>query len=175
LGNVDTVDIPMKTLAALLLALLVPATAGADVAFPGQRPAIDGRLVAEIHVAVQFWADRGVTGCPTGITAYYADDLAASDQAHADGRGNDCTIWLLSGYVDGQRADLSQPGHAREDAATECSLVAHEVGHALGLAHTTSGVMSATAVATPYACKAWARKAFPARRMKRPTHYAWVR
>jgi len=156
----------MKVIAlAVLLLALIPATARAD--YPGQRPAIDGRLVAEIHVAVQFWADRGVAGCPGGITAYYAGDLSGAE-GFALGRGGACTIWIEDRLTREYRSDHEQR-HARADAATECGIVAHEVGHALGLEHTPSGVMADGPVTTPYACNAWARKTFP---VKRRTHHA---
>jgi hypothetical protein len=51
-------------------------------AFPGQRPA-DSRLWASVAVAVEFWRERGITGCPDGIAAYTVLSFPFDDSALA--------------------------------------------------------------------------------------------
>jgi hypothetical protein len=147
-----------------------PARAG----YVGERAATDALLTQEVQLAVAFWADRGVVGCGQGIAMSWADSLAGPDVLWVAGRGGDCHIWLNVTHV---RRSLRIPparhrrmhgelvvvgaadGDRRDGAIAECRIVVHEVGHALGLQHTPTGVMSAAPDmdGTPWACRKFVR------------------
>jgi hypothetical protein len=168
----------------LALALLVALAAPAKAAYPGERPA-DGLLWDEVSVALEFWADRGVTGCPGGIHAVIADDLTHPDdppesESEADGatlmpsftggRGGGCALVVSSEITRQTRRDLSEPDWRRDSLEEECGIVVHDVRHALpggteggvdGMGHTATGIMGADFdwwTDTPWDCKVWARK-----------------
>ena len=142
---------------ALLLALgsvilLSPTAVAANASVPLDRATA---------LAVRFWADRDVTGCPAGIEA------TVRPLSRVDGLGGSCRITIAQRAV--VRLEASRklsPPRARFVAEQFCGLVVHEVGHALGLPHTTEGVMRPDGGrAIPYSCQRWARaRRAPSRR-----------
>lgn len=146
-----------------LLALGFPAAAGA---YENERPG-DTRLASEVQVALAYWMNQGVYGCSNGIEIVIADSLMDTDQLDAAGRGRDCRTWFNSRNL----AALRMNGPLkwkRQGAAGECALAIHEVGHALGLAH-SHDVMGPHLAVTPKACQTWAKKLYPPhRRLARP-------
>lgn len=166
----------MRPVLAVLLLLAI--TAPAQAAYPGERPA-DGLLLDEVNVALEFWADRGVTGCPDGIRAVIADDLTHPDDPpepdevalmppFTGGRGGGCALVVSSEITRQTRRDLSEPDWRRDSLEEECGIVVHEVRHALpggteggvdGMGHTATGIMGADFdwwTDTPWDCKVWA-------------------
>jgi hypothetical protein len=140
--------------------LLTPSPASAQVVYPGQQLATDPQTTQEVALAVAFWRVRTVVGCPQGITAYVADDLTGGDGG-AFGRGGDCAVWLWKGYVDMLRDDEGiSLSLAKWKVVDECTLVVHEVGHALGLAHSTGapGIMNPDLMLDPWDCRLYARR-----------------
>lgn len=120
---------------ALGLSCVTP-RAGAAVAYPGQRPA--AAIVQELgdEVGVPFLAARHVVGCPDGITYVQAPSLRSSD-GDAWARGGDCEVWVSDALVGAILESDSFDPIARAGQA-----IVHEVGHALGLQHTRSGLMA---------------------------------
>jgi hypothetical protein len=148
--------------ATLVVALVAPVPAGAHP-YPGEYPA-DERVRAAVAVAIGFWGERNVTSCPFGISAMVAPSLLDVD-GDAAARGGGCRIWVRQDNL----AAFRQPGTRRwrvYGATDECALIVHEVGHALGLEHTPDGVMAAGGPqAVPWACREWARRLVPRRRL----------
>lgn len=143
------------------------AFAPADWTAENQRPA-DKQLRAQARLAVEFWAERNVTGCPDGIKATISDKIRNSEDPHdrADGLGGQCEIVISEDLTKVARA---RGGRRWMTAARteECTTVVHEVFHALpggneggvdGLGHTDGGVMDASMPETPWDCKQWARR-----------------
>jgi hypothetical protein len=165
------------------LFLIIPALAAGS--YPGERPA-DKHLLREVDVALSFWADRYVTGCPDGITATIADSLddpAEPAEAHMvgiiAGRGGDCRIWVHADITTETRRALRRPKERIDALEQECALVVHEVRHALpggnvggidGEGHSESGIMAAEdeRMDVPWDCLVLARKVDrPLRRQER--------
>jgi hypothetical protein len=145
------------TIALALLAIL-PSTASA---YPGERDAMSNPLVRQtVQIGLDFWQARGVQPC-AAPNVMLADSLADTDvdagvepAGRADTPG--CNVWLNVEIVSNAQ-DLLVGG---SETLNLCTTVVHELGHSAGLAHTEdgSGVMGAQGLATPYECKAWARK-----------------
>lgn len=130
----------------ILLAVAAPARA--------QQIPSDARLDSAVFVAVDFWAERGVTGCPGGIVAHGWRKLSVA------GHSSQCHIWINAVI---QKAANNGPWWLRiMDATTECALVVHEVGHSLGIEHTNGGLMDPVywAHSPPYDCRRWARNMY---------------
>jgi hypothetical protein len=136
----------------LALVLAVPAAAAADP-YPGQAPVTDPMSLQAIQVATHFWRVRGLTGCPDRVQAYMADSLVDGDGVDAAGRGGDCQAWLAREPL----LELFATDDPLTALATECEWWTHEVGHALGLPHSSGGVMDPLAPVMPFDCVAWAR------------------
>lgn len=133
-------------------------TAAQAVEFPGQQEA-PLVITSLVERAGAYWRTQGVHACPSGVTAWQADDLT-QDGGSAWGRGDGatCEIWLSSDLV-WYAALPIWLGNAIE----ACTAVTHEVGHAYGLGHTTSGVMAGSGAPermygwSPGFCFRWAR------------------
>lgn len=114
---------------------------GATVVRPARNAMVD-----EIRgLAVAFWSDRDVD-VPPG-ESYLIDRC---DGCHAYEVGPD--IYVIASMV----ADVQAHRMWEVAAGTLCATVVHEVGHAGGLGHTATGVMSAD-VEIPWPCRRWAR------------------
>ena len=79
-------------------------------------------------------------------------DLSGADTTEPFGRGSDCTIWVSSDVAN----DLEARHPYRSGLQFGCMTVFHEVGHALGLPHSASGLMSEVG-SLPWDCIVWAR------------------
>jgi hypothetical protein len=142
----------------LVVVVAMTLTAAPAEAYPGEGPAT-ARTRELTDLGVKFWRDRNVTGCPAGIVVLEADDLSDSDASGGGvaGRGGDCRLWI--------RRSLMRPAPKNVDGAPTrvevCAIVVHEVGHALGLQHTPTGVMRAVAGwpdSIPWDCRQWVRR-----------------
>lgn len=138
----------MRTaLAALLLATLWSAPAWGDV-YAGERPAGPQAQAVAVQ-ASEFWAARNVVACPEGVELLQAPDLSGGD-GDAMGRGGDCVAWIS----DDEAADLEARAPYAAGLRVGCAVVFHEVGHALGLPHSESGVMGVVP-SFPWECRTW--------------------
>lgn len=131
---------------------LIPSPARAWTA-PGQEPASPA-VVQLAERALTFWRAHGLTTCGGGVVVWEAPSLRiGSEDAWGRGDGTTCELWASAVIA---RVVIEVPEiHAALDA---CTVIAHEVGHALGLAHSARGVMSADPFAwPPKFCRRWAR------------------
>jgi hypothetical protein len=166
-----------RVVLAALMALALPASA-AGYSYPGQRQA-PPIVVDLLHRADVFWAERGVIGCPNGITAWQASDLSGGDGgAWARGwhEGDDCSIWVSDDLV--SRTNFEQTNEG--DLIDVCTAVTHEDGHARGLAHSETGVMSVNAPPVlhgwaPWFCQVWARTTIDAALWRDGQRSEWLK
>lgn len=141
---------PMARIAlalALLGVLLWPTAARAD-GFAGERPA-GPRAQMLAGMAVEFWGARNVHACPSGVALLQAPLLEAAD-GDAMGRGANCVAWITTESA----AELEARRPYAAGLRVGCMVIFHEVGHALGLPHTESGVMGAVP-SFPWECVRW--------------------
>lgn len=114
------------TFLVLVTAIFLPASANAEVPWPtlmvNATEAPD--LQPDIDSARVYWRERGVIGCPV-IPAYWADALKnLAGEPNVLGVGGSCYIGIRRTYYDRAWTSLER-----------CTLVVHEVGHALDLEH----------------------------------------
>lgn len=142
----------LGVLAAVLFAN--PAAAQANVSFPNQRPITERVTWAQINLAVAYWEARGVTGCPSGIRSWWVPQLPSSTGGGdvAAERAWDCELWMNDVFVPDDLGPSTR-------LARQCAIIVHGVGHALGLLHTDTGVMSTAGDSeVPLECHEWARE-----------------
>jgi hypothetical protein len=135
---------------ALLAACALPTTAKADATVSDLRnphPSADRLLNFETTLAVKFWRARNVQTCPGGVATILAD---FSQLQTAGGSG--CSAYFDSRWIAAARK-REQRYYVDAEVQAECALVFHETGHAMGLPHTTTGVMAADVAMTPWDCR----------------------
>lgn len=152
----------MRTALAVLLAvasLVAAAPARADFSYPDQHPAPAVVAVLANGPALSFWADRHVIGCAR-ITVWQSGMVGRDVWA----TGGWCTVWLSDDLVAWVTGD---DGISEDKLVDACQAVTHEDGHALGLPHSTSGVMAGPGFKpavkhgwAPWFCWRWARKRY---------------
>lgn len=150
-----------RTLATLaLLVLVLPPLAEANV-----NPATDPLGSGMAGVALGYWRAQGVAECPGGVEFLYDDSITSL------GLGGGCVARLRTGYVQDLRSPAWDRATRRFMAGLECQAWTHEVGHALGLEHTTErSVMNPGMWAVPAECRAFARATYPPRKRR---HWAF--
>lgn len=142
---------------AVLLALCFPAAASADDqwnwtthSYTDQHPAPQALTALAQGQAETFWHVRGVNTCPS-ITVYQSTAVGAIGAAG----GGWCTIWLSDDLV-----ASAEPGDVDKVDGTVfvdvCQAITHEVGHALGLPHSATGVMAGGGTGQPAKPHGWA-------------------
>ena len=115
----------------LLAALVAPASAAAQLSFPGEQRVTGPELVASVDAALAYWeSEHRTLDCPRGIDTWIADLPPSADGAHAAGMAwlPGCKLWLDRAWVT-----------ALTDPLALCKVVAHEVGHLTGLADGGTG------------------------------------
>lgn len=102
-------------------------------------------FASALIIAVAYWHGQGYTvpchpvPVPKAETEMPLVGNPAFDlEPYADMATTGCDIWLSPAA----RANSSDP----DMEASFCAEVTHEVGHVIGLAHTTGGIMSGTGI-----------------------------
>lgn len=146
---------------AIQRAAAVPAPAATPPIYPGQRPLKGDLRVVEL--AKSFWRARHVAVAGSdGLTIFRAPNLVERD-GDALGRGESLAgrryVWLADWLVDA----LTSRQADRPLKVSACAVLTHELGHAYGLSHAASGVMTEDGAKrhaeAPFFCRQWARQA----------------
>lgn len=138
--------------------LIATALAAAALTFSygDERPAPPALVQLAQGPARSFWRDRNVLGCDDGITVYQSSLVGEIGW----GAGGNCTVWLSDDLV----GVLEPDRFGRNELIDACQAVTHEVGHALGLPHTPTGVMAVSGQPptphgwAPWFCRTWAKR-----------------
>lgn len=162
----------MRLVLVALLLTLIASPANADIQvgdLQNIRPSGDHLLTTETTSAITFWRARGVTACPDGIQIL----IAEFPGLQIDG-GNDCSTYYDSYFIGSTRNLMRSEIYSFEATAlSECAIVYHETGHAMGLDHTPKGVMAETPE-PPWECRVFARdlERASATRARRPAKHS---
>lgn len=148
----------MTLIAALAALVLAPSAHAAS--YPGEHPAAASSLVWQmVAVGESYWRAHGVQPCatPTILLADNLGDPAVPDlSVYVSGRAllGGCTIWLVNADI---KYDAQHPRAPAIFAATDCTVVAHELGHTAGLEHAAAGLMAVDPDFKLRECVRWAR------------------
>jgi hypothetical protein len=122
-------------LALLTVALMLAAAAPAGAAYPNERPA-GPKYEALATFGLDYWQNRDVTGCPSGVRMILADSLYDSwDGVDAVERGGGCHAWFSAPWLASMAHMGDNRANRRVALKQRCEIGLHGVGHALGLTH----------------------------------------
>lgn len=140
-----------RALGVALLALVLCPNAWADYTYPEQSPAM-GVSVQLVQAGQQFMANRGLGNCQSVTTWAVPDNVIINW-----GTGQSCSVWLSTNLIE----TLNWPD--RNTLIDACQAIFHEVGHAEGLDHQPTGLMSINKPPYPHAwapfyCVQWSKR-----------------